>query len=179
MNTRLSRSGRRYCAEAPRSFSSIVPWHPWRQSALVSLLAGRRHALIRPCSLGRPRQGLSVRVAASWGLRRWIRERPGGRVGSDREGVWLPCHHGTASLAPRSRPQDFKLTHYPRVRPVLVELETIRVRVPNHVQPLRCPALAVMRRLEQSIDDFSYASRVWSFRNESSSPGVGGSPVRS
>ncbi len=74
---------------------------------------------------------------------------------------------------------DHVIAIAPGVRPVLIEFEAIGVGVANHVQPLRGPALAIMRRREQAIDYFFIRVGAWSFRNESSSSGVGGRPVRS
>ena len=41
---------------------------------------------------------------------------------------------------------------WPRVGPLGVYLKTVRVRIAHHVQPMLCPALAIARRGEQSLD---------------------------
>ena len=60
-----------------------------------------------------------------------------------------------------------------------VLVHAVGVGVAGHVEPVPAPALAVVRRGEQPVDDPREGVGDESVRNASTSSGVGGRPVRS
>ena len=67
----------------------------------------------------------------------------------------------------------------PGVGARLVGLEAVGLGVAGEVEPVAAPALAVVRRGEQAVDELLEGVGRWSARKASTSSGVGGRPVRS